>query len=156
MLKIPEKWSVRLSIGLAVVLLVACVAGAFVMPAFVAKIAVVANATASPLITPAVETGILALGYLALAIVAVAGVLLLLLLWRVRQNRVFTPGCVALIRGISWCCYLLAGVFLGLGMWFYLSLVASFMVGFLGLCLRVVKNVIEEAIRIKDENDLTV
>ena len=31
-----------------------------------------------------------------------------------------------------------------------------FLAVFLGLCLRVVKNVLEEACRIKDENDLTV
>ena len=41
--------------------------------------------------------------------------------------------------------------------WYYLvALVLAFTAALLGLCLRVVKNVIEEATAIKSENDLTV
>lgn len=68
----------------------------------------------------------------------------------------FTPASVALIRGVSWCCFLLCLVFGVLGKYFLLAYVVALAAVFLGLCLRVVKNVIEEATEIKMENDLTV
>jgi hypothetical protein len=43
-----------------------------------------------------------------------------------------------------------------LGWYFRLALAVGFVAVFVGLCLRVVKNVIEEATLIKSENDLTV
>ena len=57
---------------------------------------------------------------------------------------------------MSWCCFLLCLLFGILGIFFLLSFAVAFIAVFLGLCLRVVKNVIEEATQIKDENDLTV
>ena len=47
-------------------------------------------------------------------------------------------------------------IFALLGYIFYIAYVIAVAVLFLGLCLRVVKNVIEEATELKNENDLTV
>jgi hypothetical protein len=78
------------------------------------------------------------------------------LLSRIRKNEVFTSGNVKLLRIISWACFaacfiLLAGSF---------SSPAFFLVGvgagFIGLIVRVVKNVIDAARQIKDENDFTI
>ena len=80
-----------------------------------------------------------------------------MLLLRVREGKVFTAESVGLISGISWGCYLVAGVFCGLAAYFtFVALLVAFVAAFLGLCLRVVKNVIEEATEIKAENDMTV
>ena len=46
--------------------------------------------------------------------------------------------------------------FAAIGLYFFIGFVVSGLAFFLGLCLRVVKNVIEEATDIKSENDLTV
>ena len=96
------------------------------------------------------------MAYVLLLVVALADVLSIRLLLRVRKGDVFTGKSVSLIRGISWCCILLCLAFLLLGIYFQLALIMAFLALFLGICLRVVKNVIEEATLIKSENDLTV
>lgn len=99
---------------------------------------------------------VLCLAYGILAILILANSLLFSLLLRVRAGLVFTEKSVALIRGVAWCCLLLGIVFGLLGIYFQLSFIVAFAAIFLGICLRVVKNVIEEATEIKSENDLTV
>ena len=47
-------------------------------------------------------------------------------------------------------------MFVLLGLYFPLSFAVAFVAVFVGLCLRVVKNVLEEAVVLKSENDLTV
>ena len=96
------------------------------------------------------------MAYLVLGSVLLADGLMFALLLRVRRGKVFTAASVALIRGVSWCCFLLCAAFCGLGIYFLLSFVVAFAAVFLGTCLRVVKNVIEEATEIKSEHDLTV
>ena len=83
-------------------------------------------------------------------------VMMILLLMRVLNGKVFTPGSVALLRAISWCCILAAPLFAAVGYWYCSMLVPAFAAAFLGLVVRVVKNVIDQATVIKAENDLTV
>lgn len=157
MLKIPSKWSVWLSIALSVVFFGICVAGTVVMPPLVTMlIDLPDNIGSRDAITDGGRVLVMILAYMALAVVMLADGLLFWLLQRVRRGQVFTPTSVSLIRGVSWCCFLLCGVFCGLGFYFQLAFIVAIMAVFLGLCLRVVKNVIEEATHIKSENDLTV
>ncbi len=90
--------------------------------------------------------------------VIAALVLLHFLLKNIHQGQVFTDRNIMLIRVISWCCHLVAIIFLFLGIrYIHLSaLTISAIIGFCGLILRVVKNVLVQAMAIKDENDLTV
>ncbi len=94
------------------------------------------------------------------SIIPVLAALFLLhnLLKNIRQGQVFTNHNIMLIRVISWCCHLVAVIFLFLGItYIHLSaLIISAIIGFCGLILRVVKNVLVQAMAIKDENDLTV
>ncbi len=157
MLKIPSKRSLYLSIALSVIFSLVCIAGAFIMPTLAEMLINAKDSIGSR--GDITETGrvfVLVLAYLVLAIVMLADVLLFFLLMRVRNGNVFTSQSVALIRGVAWCCLILALVFLGLGIYFQLALIVAFLAAFLGLSLRVVKNVIEEATEIKSENDLTV
>ena len=101
--------------------------------------------------------------YLMLALALTADGLLFALLMRIRKGAVFTAMTVALIRGVSWCCILFAAVTFIMGWTFSPILLGGYvftgvaMIALLaGLCLRVVKKVIEEATAIKSENDLTV
>ena len=78
------------------------------------------------------------------------------LLFRVRKRSVFSETSVAMIRLSSWSCLLIALLCILVIGYFHMAAVLALAAGFLGLCLRVVKNVIEEATLIKSENDLTV
>ena len=105
----------------------------------------------------AASVGIMVLDYLLLVPVAVANGFLVKLLLLVRRHLVFTDGAVSCLRTISWCCFIEAVLCLLTTKVFVLAhFAAAFVAGFLGLVLRVVKNVIEEAVALKAENDFTI
>ena len=152
MLRISKSLSLTISIVLTALFFVVLMIAAFVLPRFVQLIA---PAAARPL---GLRDGVLILiaGYLILALALLADVLLARLLLRVRAGEVFTAKSVALIRGVSWCAIGVSLLFLLTARYFLIALALAFTAMLLGLCLRVVKNVIEEATAIKAENDLTV
>ena len=157
MLKIPKKYSVLLSMTIAVLFFVLCVFGAVVMPTLSEMLIDTKDHIGSRAeITDAGRTFVLILAYVILADIMLADALVFRLLCRVRRELVFTAQSTALIRAVSWCCLLLCVFFAILGAYFQLAFVVAFAAMFLGLCLRVVKNVIEEATEIKSENDMTI
>ena len=157
MLKIPSKYSINISIAISVVLFIICIAGIVIMPTLVDILINIPDTLGNrDEITGAGRVFVHCMAYLVLASVMLADVLMFMLLRRVKDGYVFTAASVALIRGVSWCCFLLCAAFCGLGIYFQLAFIVAFAATFLGTCLRVVKNVIEEATQIKCENDLTV
>ena len=94
------------------------------------------------------------------------------LLKAVKGREVFVPANVRRLRTISWACFLVAFLFLATDLiWAFCSEdgQASFRIdplllffamavlsAFMGLILRVVKNVFEAAVQLKTENDLTI
>ncbi len=94
--------------------------------------------------------------YCAVPAAAVALVCLDKLLGNVRRDEPFIESSVKYLRIISWCCYAEAVVFI------YFSFIKQFavlvMVGFafVGLILRVVKNVFQQAVALREENDYTI
>lgn len=155
MLKISSKTSATISLVLSFLFFFVIIAGIIILPAFV-KASMEFPTEKMINSTNFDKHIILSLGYTALAIIFVANVMLMKLLFRVRVELVFTPESISLIRVISWCIVLLGLVFLALGYYFLVSSFAAFACIFLGLCLRVVKNVIEKATEIKNENDFTI
>lgn len=157
MFKISSRLSILLSIALCVGFLLVCIVGLFMMPSLVEMlIKIPDNIGFRNEITQGVKTFVLVLAYLALVGGMVADVLLIAVLQRVRNGQVFTNKSVSLIRAVSWCCFVICIVFGLIGIYFQLSYIVAFGVLLLGLCLRVIKNVLEEATAIKCENDLTV
>lgn len=81
---------------------------------------------------------------------------LLKLLGQIESGQVFTPKNVELLRRISWSCFVGAGIalisLLYYYPWFFLAVAAAFM----GLIVRVVKNVVAQAVELKDEADYIV
>lgn len=87
------------------------------------------------------------------------------LLINIKKEIVFDVKNVKLLRIISWCCfYAAAACFTS---FIVIAIVENYILGtallligagaiFMGLVLRVIKNVFEHAIVIKDENDLTI
>ena len=151
MFRISKKASVSVSLvltGLFLAVLIACL---FILPGFVRHI--------RSLSLRAVMTGdavlITAVGYCVVLFAMLADYLLFRLLLLVRAGEVFTARAVSLIRGVSWCAIAISLLFLLATPYFLIALALAFTAALLGLCLRVVKNVIEEATAIKAENDLT-
>ena len=152
MLRISKSASVTVSIVLTALFCAVLLSAAFILPGFVRLIA---SAALRPL-GPRDGIVVLVSGYLILLFALLAAVMLIRLLLLVRSGNVFTPGSVSLIRGVSWCAFVIGLVFLIMSWYYLVALVLAFTAVLLGLCLRVVKNVIEEATAIKFENDLTV
>jgi hypothetical protein len=78
------------------------------------------------------------------------------LLSNIRKEEVFTEKNVRLLRIISWACFAVAiAMFVGC-----IASISFFVIAilacFVGLILRVVKNVISAAVALKDENDFTI
>jgi len=158
MLKISNKVSIALSLILCVAVAGICCGCAVILPGIIDQFYGVHDYMTKfvPIIADLAKPVILGLAYTVVALVLVADLLLTWLLLRVREGLVFTAKSVALIRGVSWCCVGICLCFAFIGLKFSLGFVVACLALFLGLCLRVVKNVIAEAIIIKSENDLTV
>ena len=157
MLKVSNKFSVNLSIVVAVLFLIVCVFGAFIMPTLANTLIDAKDSIGSRVdITHGGRIFVIVIAYFALFFLALADGLLLALLNRVKKALVFTEKSVSLIRGVSWCCVFIGMAFCLLGIYFQLAFFVAFFAAFLAICLRVVKNVIEQATIIKSENDLTV
>ena len=157
MFKIPSKLSLTFSITTSIVFFLACISGMVIMPKLSEMlINVHDNIGFRNSITDDGRTFVLVLAYIILVFGIVADGLLLTLLLRVRSGLVFTSASISLIQYVSWCCFIVCLLFLGLGIYFQLAFIVAFAVLFLGFCLHVVKHVIEEAAAIKSENDLTV
>ena len=157
MLKIPAGKSIIISIVLTVIFMAILVYGAFSIVEIVDAFILFENTVVK--YSTIGETGrifILISAYVVLAVAALADVLMLLLLLEVRAGRVFMDKSIACVRYVSWCCLIIGLIFAVLGRFFVLMFVFGAVVIFLGLCLRVVKNALEEASAIKSENDLTI
>lgn len=78
------------------------------------------------------------------------------LLGNISRNQVFIPANVRMIRIVSWCCFVVSAIYFVFCFYYVMGLIIAILMAFIGLILRVVKNVIAQAMEIKDENDLTV
>jgi len=81
---------------------------------------------------------------------------LLKLLRRIETGQVFTAKNVELLRRISWSCFVGAGIALISLLYYYPWLFMGVAAAFMGLIVRVVKNVFAQAVELKNEADYTV
>ncbi len=81
---------------------------------------------------------------------------LLRLLTNISKQELFTEKNAGCVRVISWCCYGVAAVFAVLTFWRLLALIVAFIAAFVGLILRVVKNMLTAAAEMREENDYTI
>ena len=81
-------------------------------------------------------------------------------LWRLLSNlgrsRVFEAENTGHLRAVSWCCFGVGAVCLAGGARYLPLLLPAVAAAFMGLIVRIVKNVFEHAIAMKSELDLTV
>lgn len=102
------------------------------------------------------QSAVLVLFYLVFFPVLIALYGLNQMLSHIQKGNVFAMVNVAYLRLVSWACFFAAVFFLiGACLWPVLILAAGG-IGFLGLFVRVIKNMLAEAISIKEENDFTI
>ena len=91
---------------------------------------------------------------------SVFGWICLYRLWRLlgglRRGQVFVPENVTHLRGVSWCCAAVALICLGAALCYLPFLFVAAAAAFMALIVRIVKNVFQQAIAMKDELDLTI
>jgi len=78
------------------------------------------------------------------------------LLANIKKKNVFIEKNVKHLRLISWCSFAVSIILFVSGFYYLLFLLIAVAAAFFGLILRVVKNVIEHAVIIKNENDFTI
>lgn len=78
------------------------------------------------------------------------------LLHNIKKEDIFIEKNVKLLRYISWCSFAVSVILVISGFYYILFLMIAVAAAFIGLILRVVKNVIEQAMIIKNENDFTI
>lgn len=78
------------------------------------------------------------------------------LLTNIKRKEVFIEKNVRHLRVISWCSFAVSVISFVSGFYYLLFLIIAVAAAFFGLILRVVKNVIEQAVIIKNENDFTI
>ena len=78
------------------------------------------------------------------------------LLANISKQELFTERNTKCVRVISWCCFGLAAVFAVLSFWRLLALLVAVIAAFVGLILRVVKNMLATATELREENDFTI
>lgn len=78
------------------------------------------------------------------------------LLRNLRQGKVFDSDNVGLLKNISICCFVISIISLSLCTRIYFLVIVALMTAFMGLIVRIVKNVFSSAIAMRSELDLTV
>lgn len=78
------------------------------------------------------------------------------LLRNLRQGKVFEDDNVRLLKNISICCFVVSVISLSLCTRIYSLGIVALMTAFMGLIVRIVKNVFSSAIAMRSELDLTV
>ncbi|MFZ3101802.1 MAG: DUF2975 domain-containing protein [Desulfitobacteriaceae bacterium] len=78
------------------------------------------------------------------------------LLVNIRREEVFAIKNVKLLRALSWCSFVFSVILFISGFYYILFVIIAVSAAFLGLILRVIKNIFEKAIIIKQENDFTI
>ena len=81
---------------------------------------------------------------------------LIRMLFHIKQDRIFIKENVQYLRRISWCCFAVAFATALSGVQYLPFFCAAVAAAFMGLMLRVVKNVMENAVELKTENELTI
>lgn len=157
MKKYSEKLSVIVTVSLGVVFLVALGFVTRWLPMLVnSLIDIKDNIGNRAEISDLGRTLVLLDAYGVVIVAAVAVVFLFILLRVVYKTEVFSSKATKLISAVSWCCFAEGLLFALLIIYFQLAICVVAAACFLGLALRIVKHVIEEATAIKAENDYTI
>ncbi len=98
-----------------------------------------------------------------MATIYTAAVFIFPILWKMWQlleeigkDNVFIPQNVQRLRTISWCCFAVAVICLVSTAYYLPYFMLAAMAAFMALIVRVVKNIMQQAVELKNENDYTI
>ena len=94
--------------------------------------------------------------YVGCVIAAALLSLLYILLYRIGAGRVFVKENTACLRYISWCCFAGAATGLVSALYYIPWLAVGVAAAFMGLIVRVIKNVFAKAVSLQDDAELTI
>lgn len=94
--------------------------------------------------------------YICLPFAYLALFCLLKILFAVNKEEIFINSNITMLRILSWCCFAVAAVTLVGGRFYYPLLLIAAAASFIGLILRVIKNIMYSAKMLREENDLTI
>lgn len=154
MLKISNKASINLSLVFSGALMAALIVMACVMPFFIPHFGEMVYPVRQISKLTYIYLGIVV--YLMLIVAGIADTFLFSLLLIVKRGLVFTDKSISRIRYVSWAVFAESFLFLLIAPYTFVGIFISVAALMLGIALRVVKNVLSEAILIKNENDFTV
>ena len=138
----------KICVILFMALLLAC---AVLAPHFVAMLTRI-----SALANNAGETLFLLTIYAGCIPAAALLVCLQILLWRIGAEKVFIKENTACLRYISWCCFAGAIICLVSALYYIPWLVIGIAASFMGLIIRIIKNIIAKAVSLQDDADYTI
>jgi len=78
------------------------------------------------------------------------------LLQRIGEGNVFVNKNTACLRYISWCCFAGAAICLASSLYYVLWLAIGAAAAFMGLIVRVIKNMVAKAVSLQDDADFTI
>lgn len=81
---------------------------------------------------------------------------LIKMLFNIKRDEIFTEYNTKALRRISWCCLAVAIITFAGGIFYVPFLFVAIAAGFMGLMLRIIKNVMQNAVALREENDLTI
>ena len=82
---------------------------------------------------------------------------LLKLLFNIRKNEIFVKQNVTILQVLSYCCLFVGIEYIAICYSRYIAMIfVGFAAIFIGIILRVIKNVFDKAIEIREENDYTI
>jgi len=153
-------WNSRKSLNLSWICTKCFIVGIFVFAVFLPALLKVYVAV-SPAYSSVIQlTPLMIVLYLCCIPSLLALIALDRLLSNLRRNEIFTRRNVSLLRAISWCCFAVAILIMAAISYYFFFIfhlmVVAIIASFIGLIVRVVKNVIEQAVLLKEEQDLTV
>lgn len=154
---LSNRTSSIISLALAIALIPALIFISIRLPHFVTVLLNVHEAIGDDgVLMPWERIGVLADAYAMVAVAFAAVALLIVLLRSTLSEKVFSKIALHTLNGLSMCCFLEGLLLIYIAFYFPAVLCLTLAAFFLGVCLRVVRNVIAEAMRYKEENDLTV
>ena len=142
-----RKKSLLASIGMTVLLLFMIITAVFILPWLLEFYEKMTGVDSSDLMIPLYISALPGL---------VCVVCLLFLLLNIRKSEIFVEKNIILLRILSWCCFVVGVDYLCFSLNRVSMLLLSFAAFFFGMILRVIKNVFDKAIEIREENDYTI
>ena len=151
---IKRNVSAAISLGVCIVCSLALAALIFTMPSFFGWFYSALSGNGER--EKAVIKTVVAAFYICAPFAAAALFMMIKILLNILNDRVFIMQNVKYFRFISWCCYAVLVITAVFGLKYIPLFVIAFAMGVVGTLLRVIKNIMQSAVELREENDLTI